>query len=97
MSSLSSKEISKSSMDLRSSSTVKQRPKGQNSSKPDWVYADETVTAESPKLKQRHPGKSGSDSEDGGSVARYSVIYRINYAITPFALYILLTEYRFFF
>src|SRR6188508_2727141 len=69
MSSLSSKEFSKSSMDLRSSSTVKQRPKGQSSSKPDWVYADETVTAESPKLKQRHPGKSGSDSEDAGSAA----------------------------
>ena len=58
-------------MDLRSSSTVKQRPKGQGSSKPDWVYADETVTAGPPELKQRHPGKSGSDGEDGGSPVRH--------------------------
>ena len=79
MSSISSKEISKSSMDLRSSSTVKQRPKGQNSSKPDWVYADETVTTGPPEPKQRHPGKSGSDGEDGGSPVRHT--------IKPFSIY----------
>ena len=60
-------------MDLRSSSVVKQRPKGPSSSKPDWVYADETVTAGPPELKQRHPGKSGSDGEDGGSPVRHNV------------------------